>query len=70
VYEARPELSTGYINQFGRGIAADLSQEDQVPSDGLQRSVPIVFDVEPDATELKFFARSNPDQGWLVLQDV
>lgn len=70
VYEARPELSTAYINQFGRGIAADLSQEDQVPSDGLQRSVPIVFDVEPDATELKFFARSNPDQGWLVLQDV
>jgi hypothetical protein len=70
VYEARPELSTAYINQFGRGIAADLSQEDQVPSDGLQRSVPIVFDVEPDATELKFFARSNPDQGWLVLPDV
>ncbi len=70
VYEARPELSSAYINQFGRGIAADLSQEDQFPSDGLQRSVPIVFDVEPDATELKFFARGNPDQGWLVLQDV
>lgn len=70
VYEPKPQASSAYVNLYGRGIAADLSQEDPVPTDGLLRSIPIVFDVAPDATELVFFARSNPDQGWLVLQSV
>jgi hypothetical protein len=70
VYNTVPEASSAYINQYGRGFAADLSQEEQIPPDGLTRSVPLVFDVSPDATDMIFFARSNPDQGWLVLQDV
>jgi hypothetical protein len=72
IYEPMPEASTAYINLFGRGPAgaADLSHEDQIPADGLTRSLPLIFDVAPDATDLVLFARSNPDQGWLVLQNV
>jgi hypothetical protein len=32
--------------------------------------VALIFDVAPDATNLVFFARSNPNQGWQVLQSV
>ncbi|NJO05265.1 MAG: hypothetical protein HC876_06920 [Chloroflexaceae bacterium] len=70
VYNPIPSASTAYLNAFGRGVAADLSQEDPVPADGITRSVPIVFDVPPDATDLQFFARSNPAQGWVVLSNV
>lgn len=70
VYNALPQASTAYLNLYGRGLAADLSHEDAVPADNLIRSIPILFDVEPDATNVKFFARSNPDQGWLVLQNL
>jgi hypothetical protein len=71
VYEPQPQASTMYLSMFGgRGIAADLSQEDPIPSDGLSRSMPLVFDVPADASDLVLFARSNPGQGWLVLQSV
>jgi hypothetical protein len=72
IYEPQPQASTAYLTLFGRGPAgaADLSHEEPVPADGLTRSVPLIFDVPPDATDLVLFARSNPDQGWLVLQDV
>jgi hypothetical protein len=71
VYEPQPAASSIYINQYGgAGIAADLSHEQPVPANDLTYSVPLVFDVPPDATDLVLFARSNPDQGWLVLQDV
>jgi hypothetical protein len=71
VYEPQPQASTMYLSMFGgRGVAADLSQEDPIPSDGLTRSMPLVFDVPADASDLVLFARSNPGQGWLVLQSV
>jgi outer membrane biosynthesis protein TonB len=72
IYEAQPQASTAYLTLFGRGPAgaADLSHEEPVPADGLTRSIPLIFDVPPDATDLVLFARSNPDQGWLVLQNV
>ncbi len=65
VYEAQPEISSAYVIP---GANADLSHQQPLPADGITRSVALIFDVAPDATNLVFFARSNPDQGWLVLE--
>lgn len=67
VWEARPEASTAYVIP---GVNADLAHPQPLPPDGLTRSVALIFDVAPDATNLVFFARSNPGQGWQVLQSV
>jgi hypothetical protein len=67
VWEARPEVSDAYVIP---GVNADQSQTQPIPPDGLTRSVALIFDVAPDATNLVFFARSNPQQGWLVLPNV
>ncbi|WP_255604515.1 M48 family metallopeptidase [Oscillochloris sp. ZM17-4] len=67
VWSTRPEVSDAYVIP---GVNADLSQTQQLPPDGLTRSVALIFDVAPDATNLVFFARSNPTQGWLVLPNV
>ncbi|WP_322814130.1 hypothetical protein [Chloroflexus sp.] len=67
VWTPRLDASDAYLI---RGINADLSHSEPVPADGFVRSVAILFDVAPDATDLVFFARSNPGQGWLVLRRV
>jgi hypothetical protein len=70
IYEARPDVSTAYVDTFGRGLAADLSMADEIPADGLTRSVPLMFDVAPDATNLVLFAADNPGQGYQVLSQL
>ena len=67
VYTPNVDASNAYVQ---RGINADLGVQDAVPPDGLTRSIALVFDVQPDATNLVFFARSKPDQGWQVLTSV
>jgi hypothetical protein len=67
VWEARPEVSAAYVVP---GVNADLAHTQPLPPDGITRSVAIIFDVAPDATDLVFFARSNPAQGWLVLRSL
>jgi len=67
IWEARPEVSSAYVMP---GVNADIAHSQAIPPDGLTRSVALIFDVAPDATNLVFFARSNPSQGWLVLQAV
>jgi hypothetical protein len=67
VWTPRLDASDAYLI---RGVNADLSHSEVVPADSFVRSVAILFDVAPDATDLVFFARSNPDQGWLVLSRV
>lgn len=67
VYTPNVDASNAYVQ---RGINADLGVQDAVPPDGLTRSIALVFDVQPDATNLVFFARSKPDQGWQVLTGV
>jgi len=67
VWSARPEVSDAYVQP---GVNADLSQTQTIPADGLTHSVALIFDVAPDATNLVFFARSNPAQGWLILSNV
>ncbi len=67
VYFPSVEASAAYRASGG---VADVNYGDIIPSDGVTRSVPVVFDVAPDASGLVFFAPSNAAQGWLVLPDV
>ncbi|MEF3275676.1 MAG: hypothetical protein K6356_15005 [Chloroflexus sp.] len=67
VWTPRLDASDAYVI---RGVNADRSHSEPIPADGFVYSVAILFDVAPDATDLVFFARSNPDQGWLVLRRV
>ena len=67
VWEARPEVSDAYVVP---GVNADQTQNTPISPDGNYRSVALVFDVAPDATDLVFFARSNQIQGWIVIRSV
>ncbi|EFO81702.1 TPR repeat-containing protein [Oscillochloris trichoides DG-6] len=67
IWQARPEVSDAYVNP---GVNADQSHSQPIPPDGLTYSVALIFDVAPDATNLVFFARTNPAQGWLILSNV
>jgi hypothetical protein len=61
VYNALPQVSSALVQ---RGVNADIGLEDAVPANGVTTSVYLVFDVQPGATDLTLFARSNPAQGW------
>ena len=67
IWEARPEVSAAWAIP---GQNADLAHTSPLRPDGITYSVPIVFDVAPDTTDLVLFARSNPSQGWLILRSV
>jgi len=67
IWEPRPEVSDAYIIP---GVNADLSHTQVIPNDGLTRNIPLIFDVSPDATNLVFFARNNPNVAWLILEAV
>ena len=63
--------SVDYINRFGgtgpRG-AGDYAADAQLPPGALLGSMPLLFDVAADATDLVVFSRDNPAQGFLVRQ--
>ncbi len=63
--------SVDYINRFGgtgpRG-AGDYAAHAQLPPGALLGSMPVLFDVATDATDLVVFSRDNPAQGFLVRQ--
>ncbi len=61
VYPALPKVSSALVN---RGVNADVGMEDNIPANGVTTSVYLVFDVQPGATDLTLFARSNPGQGF------
>jgi hypothetical protein len=61
VYTANAQLSSALVQ---RGVNADIGMEDSVPANGVTTSVYLVFDIQPGATDLTLFARSNPAQGF------
>lgn len=67
VYNALPQASAAYVIP---GINADLSHESPIPANGLATSIAVVFDVQPDATDLVMYSPTNAGQGWLVLNSV
>jgi hypothetical protein len=64
--------SVDYINRFGgtgpRG-AGDYAADAQLPPGAPLGSMPFLFDVASDATDLVVFSRDNTAQGFLVRQN-
>lgn len=67
VRDPLPDVSGAYVIP---GINADLSMQSPVPANGVLTSVAFIFDVPSGATDLVVFARSNTNQGWVVLNAV
>jgi hypothetical protein len=65
-YLPQPQISTAYLNAYGRGQHGDLSMEDPIPPDGGNKSVPLIFDVPPGARPLYLLAGDSP-VGWPII---
>jgi hypothetical protein len=65
-YTPLPQISTAYLNTYGRGQHGDLSMEDLIPSDGGNKSVPLIFDVPPGVHPLYLLIGDSP-VGWLIV---
>jgi hypothetical protein len=64
-YAPLPQLSTAYLTTYGRGQHGDLSMEDPIPSDGGNKSVPLIFDVSPSARPL-YLLVGDSSAGWQI----
>lgn len=61
--------SVDYINRFGgtgAGGAGDYAANSELPPGGPLASVPLLFDIASDATNVVLFSRDNPSQGFRV----
>jgi len=69
VYDFNRAASVDYINRFGgtgpRG-AGDYAADAQLPPNAPLGSIPLLFDIDPNATNLVIFSRDNTSQGFLV----
>jgi hypothetical protein len=65
-YAPLPQISTIYLNTYGRGQHGDLSMEDPIPSDGGNKSVPLIFDVPPSARPL-YLLVGDSSVGWQIV---
>jgi len=65
-YAPLPQISTAYLNTYGRGQHGDLSMEDPIPSDGGNKSVPLIFDVPPNTHPL-YLLVGDSSMGWPII---
>jgi hypothetical protein len=66
-YSPLPAVSTEYLNSYSRGQRGDLSMEDLIPSDGGNKSVPVIFDVPLSARDL-YLLVGDSGAGWVIGQ--
>lgn len=66
VYDFNRAASTEYFNRYPG--AGDYPADAPIPPGAPVGSVPLLFDVAPDATNLVMFSRDNTSQGFLVRQ--
>lgn len=64
-YLPQPAISTAYLAVYGRGQRGDLSMEDAIPSDGGNKSIPLIFDIPAAARDLRLLVRGGI-AGWPV----
>ncbi|NJN67862.1 MAG: DUF4352 domain-containing protein, partial [Chloroflexaceae bacterium] len=65
-YQPVPGASAAYLETYGRGRHGDLSLDDAIPPGGSLYSVPLLFDVAPDATGLLLTVVGHAHEGWAV----
>lgn len=59
--------SVDYFNRLGgAGSAGDFGADAQLPPGAPLASMPLLFDIAPDATDVVLFSRDNPNQGFRV----
>jgi hypothetical protein len=69
-YKANFErANTLFVNGGGKGVVSDLGVYEVVASNALQ-SMPLIFDVHPDATNLRLYGGNNRSQGWLIAPSI
>jgi hypothetical protein len=59
--------SSAYLDTYGRGMHGDLAFEDEIPPTSGMFSVPLLFDVDPNVSELILTMGQDGTQGWPVL---
>jgi hypothetical protein len=64
-YPPVPAASTAYLSAYQRGLRGDLSMEEPVPPGAGIVSVPVIFDVPPDARGLTLVV-DGAQSGWPV----
>lgn len=64
-FDALPAASTAYLAAYGRGQRGDLSMEEAIPPGAGIVSVPLIFDVPPDAAGLALTVGGEA-AGWPV----
>ncbi|MCU0495064.1 MAG: DUF4352 domain-containing protein [Chloroflexaceae bacterium] len=65
-YRPIPNASSRYLSLYGRGSFGDLALEDEIPPGNRVSSVPLLFDIPPDATNLLLVMGSPTAGGWPV----
>lgn len=65
-YTPVPEASSAYLALYERGQRGDLALEDVIEPGSGMRSVPLLFDVPPDATGLRLTMRGAAGAGWPI----
>jgi len=67
VYDFNRAASVEYFTRFGgAGVASDVAADAQFPNNNTLTTVPLLFDVPPDATNLVLFSRDNLNQGFVI----
>jgi hypothetical protein len=54
----------------GRGQVADIDVSDVLYNGGALQSIALIFDIHPDATNLRVYGGSNRSEGWLIAETV
>jgi outer membrane biosynthesis protein TonB len=67
IYDFNRAASVDYLIRFGGpGVAADIGADTALPPNSVLTSVPLLFDVPADASNLVLFSRENLNQGFLI----
>lgn len=66
-YWPLPAASSAYLTAYQRGQHGDLALEDAIPPGGALFSLPLLFDVPADTTELFLTMGTPAETGWLIL---
>lgn len=66
-YQPVPNASARYLEVFGRGQRGDLAFEDEIRPDSGLVSVPLLFDVPPDASDLRLAMGDVASGVWPVV---